>query len=148
MDHKEKRNVVSDAAMRRISKNWSRKDWEEYLKTLEVERSETLVSPQRYDELREGNTFLWKNDSPQTKLYRINAMREALESLPRTQKGVLKMTFWHGVTEREIAKKFKMSKTWVRKQKIQGLKALKLIMMQRMVTTSPYIEDFLKISNF
>ncbi len=123
--------------LRSESKNWTSKEWEEYLQTIEHQRSESLIHPKKYEELKEENPFLFKNHEKNNLNYElILKLKKALETLTFKQKKVIKMLFWDNFTESEIAKKLGKSRSSIRNTKTQGLQRLKL----KLGTLSPYIE--------
>ncbi len=127
--------------LRTKSKNWTSEKWEEYLQTLEVECSETLIHPYKYEELMEENPFLWedyeKNNSNDEI---ISHLKKALKTLTPRQKKVIKMLFWDNLTGREIAIKLRRSRRTIRSIKDQGLQKLKKYFCNKVSPLSLYIE--------
>ncbi len=133
----EKLNKKQLANLRSESKGWTHNKWEEYLQTLEHQRSESLIHPVKYEELKEENPFLWEDyEKSDENNDLILKLKEAFKNLTFKQKKVLKMLFWDNLIDEEIAEKMGTSRRAIRNIKTQGLQRLKSIL----VPLSPYIE--------
>ena len=128
-------------ALRKESRKWSKEEWEAYLKTIEHERSETLMSPKKLNKLQEKNPFLWDSCMHEDRDTDLNlTLKKALNRLTLQQKKVLKLFFWDNLTEDEIGLKMNRSRSTVRNLKAKGLKALRKNLEAKGGTLSPYIE--------
>ena len=122
------------------SKNWSPDKWEKYLQTLEHERSESLMSPKKYEKQKEKNPFLWEDFLPKDKPDDLKqVLKRALNKLTFKQKKVIEMIFFEGLSEGQVAKKLGRSTSTVKSRKRQALQKLKLHFLGSIPPTSPYI---------
>ncbi len=127
--------------LRRKSKKWSPQEWESYLKAIEVERSESLISPKKHEKLqKKDNLFLWSDDVSEEKSDEFKVLaKKALNQLTFKQRTVIKMIFWDGLSEKEISKKLCLSTSSVRDRKAQGLQKVRAYFKGFIPTVSPYI---------
>lgn len=126
--------------LRAKSKKWAPREWEDYLQTLEIKRSENLIHPKNYEKLRNKNLFLQESlDKCKERSSLLSQLKRALNKLTFKQKTVIKMIFWEGLSEREIADKLCLSTSSVRDRKVQALQKLKVHFLGSIPTASPYI---------
>ena len=136
-------------ALKAQSKKWTPREWEEYLQTLEVERSEMLVHPRRYERLKAKNPFLWEKHKKKENLKELSkTIKKALNKLTPKQRKVIKMIFWERLSEREIAKKLGRSPSAIHERKVLSLQRLKEEILALNPSMSPYIGGFLEKTNF
>ena len=90
--------------------------WEQYLELEETPLKESMASPGRfYRTHHDGGVF---DRSPRlTSEDTTPAINRILSDLPHIQQKILRMTFWDGMTEDEIASVLQISRSTVRYQK-------------------------------
>lgn len=109
-------------SLRVASKKWTQDQWEDYLSSLESGRTETLISPTKYNELIESEEWLWKESRGMNKK---NIDLSLLKKLTFKQQKVIKMIFWGGFSEKEISKKIRVTTSAVHFRKVRALRALR-----------------------
>ena len=90
--------------LKAISKTWSNETWEAYLKWFTSARVEARVSPEEFDDFadRETETVFETFCASSSSTDRL-ACEKILSTLPHAEAHVLRLIFFEGKTEREIA---------------------------------------------
>ena len=117
----------NDYQLKKISQKWDEKTWEDYLSSLEPEQSESLISPYRYDILKEEFPFPWyeiRPDSKRTKNLK-KPLHNALHWLSEKQLKIIFFIFFKGLSVRETALRMNISPTGVENLKTRALNSLK-----------------------
>jgi DNA-directed RNA polymerase specialized sigma subunit len=127
---------LPDEVLKIESKSWSEKTWAEYLKTIETPISETLTSASCFqaalDSSKGTNEFLATAASRATQ----GKVLSALQKLTQKQRSIVQMTFWSGMSEREIAASLGISRSSVKTtkkrtlRKMQGLEVFKSTVLE------------------
>ena len=122
-----KRFLKNDYQLKKISKDWDEKTWEDYLSSLESERSESLIDPDLYDLLKEEfpcPKYEFIPDSRRTKKLK-KLLKNALHRLSEKQQKIIFFIFFEGLSTRETALKMNISHTGVLKLRDRALNSLK-----------------------
>lgn len=120
----EMRERQDDETLREESKNWNAQQWESYLQTTEGGRSESLSTRSEVERLGITlNIFEFADSDCSEEI--SNLVRSLLDQLTNRQAFVLKMIFWHGKSERRIAKMMGSSRQAVYDLKKRALKNLR-----------------------
>ncbi len=118
--------LLGDGAIKQISKSWDTETWEEYLvATVDVERApEELIFTEFERLLEETSQGLWAGPLYIPKLVRLR-LNQAIRSLTKKQMEVIWLIYWHELSQREIAKKLKISVQTVNGNKFISLNKIK-----------------------
>ena len=113
--------------LQKLRAQWERPDldeWEQYLQIFETPLKETQVFPGKFDRLSEKGAMFDKVPCPvsQEQAYAISLI---LEDLPDIQRMILRMTFWDGLTEEQIASVLRIPKRRVNYQKHAAIRNLR-----------------------
>ncbi len=98
--------------------------WDEYLTNLETPLKESMASPSRFERTpHNGGVF---DRSPSlTSQGTTSAINRILSDMPDLQQRILRMTFWDGMTEPEIASVLGISRRIVSYQKHAAIRDLR-----------------------
>lgn len=128
--------TLPDDILKIESKSWSEKTWDTYLKTVETPSSESLTSATSFQAALDSgnciNDFLATAAKPSTRA----ELRSALQQLTPRQSSIIKMTYWSGMSEREIASALGVSRSSVKTtkkrtlQKMHGLDVFKSTVLE------------------
>lgn len=112
--------------LKEICKSWDRPMWDAYLNWFESSRKESLIPHDQYEDLsnRETQTIFEKFDQSSNEEVRTTC-ENLLASLPPREEEVLRMKFFEGRTEREIAALGGISKSSVHDLKNSALSRLR-----------------------
>ena len=130
----EMREHQDDEAIREESKNWNAQQWESYLQTVERGRSESLSTRTEVERLGITlNIFDLADTDCSEEISTL--VRSLLDKLSNRQAFVLKMIFWHGKSERQIAKMMGSSRQAVYDLKKRALKNLRISFHEVLATS-------------
>lgn len=134
---------LPDEVLKIESKSWSEKTWAEYLKTIETPIAESLTSASCFQAALDGgnriNNFIATAASRTTQ----GKVHSALQQLTRKQRSIIQMTFWSGMSEREIAASLRISRSSVKTtkkrtlRKMQGQEVFKTTVLEFRTTSAP-----------
>lgn len=119
-------NLLNNEELKTVSKNWDQHTWEGFLDCQDGTCSESMISPNRYDRIAENlecSIFDPAADENETSL--TPDVSFLMRLLTRRQRKVIQMIFWHNLTEREIARRLKISRVSVQVLKRRSLEKLK-----------------------
>lgn len=116
---------LSDSELKRVSKTWDLETWEQYLDWYQSPCSETLIDSASYDILCEHRSDTVYEEYG----YSLDeALRsycdDLLKTVPKCERKVLQLHFYEGLTEVEVAKLLKKSRSGVNLIKCRGLARL------------------------
>ena len=127
--------LKSKAEIKKSSENWSFQIWEEYLKTLDVDREEILLDDpvciedhSQQDHEDQKDNIASTREFPVLKKYLFELMKE----LRPKQQRVLNCLFLEGLNLREIGEGMGVSAYAVARRRDCALKNLGSIMMERL----------------
>ncbi len=113
--------------IRELSRSWDAETWEAYLTWREDERHESLVTPSKYDELVDAQTesiFAQVHGSIPDVDREI--CEELLNTLSVRDAEILRLIYFEGKTERQIASVLNLSRAAIQKIKKQALQSLRI----------------------
>ncbi len=124
------------------SKSWSKKQWEKHLEEnepLEEMREDPL--PENFDEIISEEFGMWKGkEKSLTKNIDLeNICINAINKLTRKQKIVIKLTFYEGLTQKQIAEKLGVSRSSVKTIKHQSLQKLRRFLSPKLSPKFPIV---------
>jgi len=102
--------VLCDEALKKASRSWNSKTWEDYLHWFERPRKENLINPESYDVHCDERTepiyseFGFKSD-PLLQKY----VEGLISQLSEVEENVIRLYFFEGLTEAQIATQLKRS---------------------------------------
>ena len=109
----EKNKTISNAVLRKISKNWTKEEWEEYLKeNIDVELTETQIEPKEYKRICGDLTesiFKYSSDPSLSNRRLKDKLKPVLNLLSPIERKVIHLLFWKNMTYGEIAEKLHLS---------------------------------------
>ncbi len=129
------------AQLLKQSKSWTAKQWAEYLDENESKVIKEDLLPENFDELISEDSGIWKEEE-KALAEKINLKKicaKAINKLTHKQKIVIKLTFYEGLTQRQIAEKMKISRSSVRNIKHQSLQKLRKLLGPKMGTKFPIV---------
>ncbi len=139
---------ISDSHLKMLSKTWSAQTWEAYLTWYQMPRAESLVSPRRYDQLREQTTEslfgIAQSNADDALKDRISVY---LDGLTEQQRQVIEMVFWQGRSERYVAHELGIRQQSVHRLKNRSLKKIRDLLREGVVSRikrgeiSPFSSD-------
>lgn len=113
---------LPDEQLKVVSASWPPEIWEKYLSWFETPMAETLISSSIYNrECEKQIKSVFSGAQPNAETYLRQKIQRYLDSLNPKQKQIIKMSYWHGRSERQIAEKLKISRTRVRQIKAQAI---------------------------
>lgn len=117
---------ISTAELKEICKSWDQATWESYLGWYESARRDALVAPGVYQKRTEEMTeSIFQQFDQNTDPKKRAHCEELLSSIPADEAQVIRLTYFDGKTEREIAAEKRKGKTTVHKLKIKGIERLR-----------------------
>lgn len=118
--------TLGDHDLRGISRSWDSDQWEQYLSTLEVRPSETLLSDPEFQRAIDKQT------ESIFALARRSCSREdssivwtAMTLLTPRQREVIHLIYWKNASEREVSQMLGISRATVRTLHKRGLRKLR-----------------------
>lgn len=124
-----------------LSKNWSKNDWEMYLQSIEVGRTELLITPKVYDKISTAETVYWNQSCDELDPEVKARLKTAFNKLSGKQKTVLKMIFWEGLSERKVAKKIGVTRNAIVERKKQALQTLRGSLEDLYLSAQPLVRE-------
>lgn len=117
--------ITPDEHLKTLTPSWSAETWERYLTWFETPRSESLLTPWRYDQICEESTesifeFAQSNADDDLK----NRVESYLRFLTGQQRQVVEMIFWEGRSERYVAQQLGINHKSVHRLKLRALKKI------------------------
>lgn len=114
-----------DDHLKTLTPSWGADTWEQYLTWVEAPRSESLISPRRYDHICEESKesifeFAQGNADDELK----NRVGHYVANLTDQQREVVRMIFWENRSERSIAHHLGISQVSVHGLKRRALKKI------------------------
>ncbi|HLE12954.1 MAG: hypothetical protein A2504_13015 [Bdellovibrionales bacterium RIFOXYD12_FULL_39_22] len=106
----------NDDLLKVLSKYWSHETWSDYLQWLETPMRESQIGHHAFDsiaEQMEESAFITAAIREADQELKAE-IAELLNQITIKQKTVLQMSYWHGLSEREIASKFGITRMSVR----------------------------------
>jgi RNA polymerase sigma factor (sigma-70 family) len=119
------------SSLRKESKNWSSKQWEEYLQSIECPRSESLLDPKQYKDLIETTELQYQSTEESD-----GCLDEILDLLPKGEKKALELIYWDDLSQREAAKVMGIERANLRSKISRALAKIKPHMTQNVQPTS------------
>lgn len=119
-------NILSDKALRKISKDWPQETWDKYLETLERGIKEKRVSKKKYDkicELQIDSIFA----SDQSNEENIIQIQKLIRKLTKKQQVAIKLYFYERLTKSQIATRLNISVDSVKDRLTGAVKKLGLL---------------------
>ena len=116
----EKGNLLSDEQLETLSKGWSEETWDDYLKdTVDVKQKElTLGDPQTAENIPLQKSKIF-DQLPRINLRRNpelkKTMRAIVDDLPKKEREVTKMLYWHELSESEVARRMNCNKSSIQR---------------------------------
>ncbi len=99
--------IMSEKELRRLSRNWSPEEWENYLvENIEIPLKETQIGFKRYQKACAKMTeSIFENVSSQEESTRglKDKIRPAMKLLTTRERQVIRYLFWHNRTRKETA---------------------------------------------
>lgn len=121
-------SLMCTSTLKKVSKSWSARTWEEYLKTLERSRTESLM-----DSFQMFKKIAKKIELPDYSLEEgqdiskfKDEIENAFETFSKLEAQVIKMIFWEDCSERTIAEKLNLSRRSIRTIRVRALAKLRL----------------------
>ncbi len=133
--------------IKKESQTWTKEKWEDYLSSLEVERTESLIDPFKLEEFKEEDSLFHFEKDEGDHLEDVVSLKRALKSLTFKQKSVIQMVFYEGLTEREISKKLNISSSAVNKRKRKAIQSLRRNLTPMGVSASPIVRGKFSMSD-
>lgn len=119
--------LLSDVDLQIKSRSWTPGIWEAYLQTLESKHSGRTYKPELFDgfcdELVDSIFSIVTNESDSVLK---NQIESAIAELPERQSRVLKLLFWEGKSQNQIAKDWRIQQSSVFNLKERALRNLRL----------------------
>ena len=122
--------VASDAEIKKRSKTWSHRTWEAFLAaTVEVAGSESVgeqfdLSDSCSNEQHEELQFIMETGESSMRGFIKEWLYEAIENLKARERRIIVCRYWHNMSDREIARKLKISKSTMRRMEEQARQKL------------------------
>ena len=118
---------LRDSSLKIRSRSWSPATWEEYLSSLDSPETESLLP--NFDRLL--HQYGVQNAVDPSESYfesEVNnnstEIRQAMRKLTRKERRVIRLLYWNGLTDGEIATKLKLAKTTVQATRRRALKKM------------------------
>lgn len=130
--------VTPDEYLKTLTPGWSTETWDRYLTWFEGQGSESLISPWRYDKVCEESTesiFEFAQSNADDELR--NRVAQFLAELTEQQRQVIEMIFWHGRSERYVARELGIKQVSVHGLKKRALN--KISGLLKGAITSPFV---------
>lgn len=142
-----KGHVLSDKELKEVSQHWDQATWDKYLDSLDHGLSEQQLNPYDYDDISEKLEFsCWEFSQSDADDQSKHLIKKICKKLSPQQKKIIEMTFWHGRSERFIAKEIKISRSTVYITKRRALKQLNALLGSSMSAISPLMRGENKLS--
>jgi DNA-binding NarL/FixJ family response regulator len=135
--------ALPESVLKTETKNWNQKTWEAYLRSIETPISESLTSATCFEAALDSgksiNEFLASAASRTTQ----GKVLSALQLLTPKQRSIIQMTFWSGMSEREVAASLGISRSSVKTtkkrtlRKMQGLDVFKSTVVEFRTGSAP-----------
>jgi RNA polymerase sigma factor (sigma-70 family) len=106
-------------ALRIHSRSWTAEQWEEHLSFLEIGLREDL----QFNPAKANEPFIWKAEEASEEYQ--EAAADLLKILTQRQFAVIKLIFWQGKSERQVARIMQLSRSGVYDLKTRALKKLR-----------------------
>ena len=120
--------MPTNEKLKTVSKNWDGSTWENYLGWQDGISCESMISPQKYERLKESMehsifepSLNATEDLPSNKL----DLTMLLHRLTTRQRQIIKLVFWESLSDREIAKQLSISRGTVQDLRERSLQKLK-----------------------
>jgi RNA polymerase sigma factor (sigma-70 family) len=120
-------NVYPDTKLMELKRSWTLSTWEEFLRTeVDVSRQEVLLhSPDYIENCSRGFTEMVGEMDTEDQYPRLRMqINRYLKRLSNKEQQVLNAIFWEGKSQRELAKKYKVSRTAINNTRDRALKKL------------------------
>lgn len=128
--------------LKTASRKWSPAQWETYLESLEHKGSESYIHYSRLE--NRPYKPLWETSQSKYTHY-IPLLKNAMKRLTPKQRKVIRLTYWEGLSERDIAVKLSLSRSGAKKRKTLALQRLRKEFKAKEVTSSPYSREMLSM---
>lgn len=117
--------LTPDEYLKRLTPSWDAETWERYLAWYETPRAESLVSPRKYDQIcEEATDSIFVNAQSNADDDLKNRVSVYLAGLTEQQRQVIDMIFWHGRSERFVARALGINQKSVHRLKFRALKKI------------------------
>jgi RNA polymerase sigma factor (sigma-70 family) len=116
---------ISDDELKVVSKTWPTEMWQKYLSWFETPRAESLLPPRQFDsqmERMDNSIFANSEGAADRSLYMQVA--EVLAQLTPRQHRAIELTYWRGLSERQVAVELRITRDTVRDLKRRALKKI------------------------
>lgn len=144
-------SLKSDDELKKVSKDWSPEQWEDYLKSIEGYRRENVsFSNEELESLSSDDSTVLLYSIAQEEKYPITriAIRACISQLPPQQRQVIELTFWEDLSQYEIAEKMNISRNTVRGYLERAKENLrKMLTTGKVVSYTKGIRELLKKSS-
>jgi len=138
-------DLLSDAELKIISKDWTQAQWDQYLSaTIDVDQNENEVLHPAYNELLSELPEPLENETRLPDKVSV-AVRNSVRTLTKKQRPIIRGVFWHDLSERDLEKVIGISRSLVSRQKTNSLNKIKRL-LKRDGATSSYLIGGLKRS--
>ena len=138
---------LSDKELKEVSQHWDQETWNKYLDSLDHGLSEQQLNPYDYDDIAEKMEFsCWEFSQSDADDQSKHLIKKICKKLSPQQKKIIEMTFWHGRSERFIAKELKISRNTIKTFKKRALLQIKALLEKQVSPVSPLMRGENKLS--
>ncbi len=129
----EKEKFASVEELKKQSQTWNLSEWDNYLKDFEVPLKETLLPPQKYQDLAETNDMSeYFRSGFYSENYQLSKeLKQAKKFLSEKERKVIHLFFHQDLTNSEVAKKLKISKQSALIQKNRALEKIRKYLLSK-----------------
>jgi predicted DNA-binding protein (UPF0251 family) len=136
-------NMLSDKNLKTVSKSWDAETWENFLQqTVSIERAEDELLAEKYEALLEETFECAPRPSCAVPEPVVKQIKAAVRILAPQQQKIIKLHFWGGMSEREVACELGILRSNVNDSKKISLNKIKNFLEKDQATCSYLIGGF------